>query len=588
MIDVGLGIILLVVFAGRAKLRLGLATLAACAAGSALVATTFNPQKLVSGVFRTGQASMPGTVLEIAHGRTATISVDRNEQALFIRTNGKPDASALLGATSGYQMDEVTMALLGAIPMALHDAPRRIANIGFGSGMTSATILADPRVQQLDSIEIEPKMIELARHFGELNRATYTDPRSAIHIDDAKSFFASHGQRYDIIVSEPSNPWVSGVAGLFSVEFYRHVTRYLNQDGLFVQWMQMYETHPDRVASVIKALDQSFEDYLVVALNYGDLLLVAKPHGQVVLPADGFSRLAPAVQQILKRLDVGNQADLALRVIGNKALLKPWIDARAVPANSDFAPYLDTHADYDRFIGKGWPAAPQLALSSFPMAEILGRRPAFPTGELPSVTGHFGNEPRVLAARLLKTNLVGNDSGSANLPLPPDLPDAFMQHGLQVLSDCRQPPQGDKPYALAGIAVKILPYLAPADALAVLAAAGNLPCFQDLPASQALWPVLLEHVANRDAAGFGAVAEQLLDQGQGITEARAQYLFGMAVLGRLGEGNPGAANSIRMKHQSILTGKPVNLGLEILLAYVASVASGTSRPSAKLPVPDVR
>src|SRR6185369_10292678 len=117
LIDVGLGIVLLVVFAGRAKLRLGLATLAACVVGSVLVATTFNPQKLVSGVFRTGKASMPGTVLEIAHGRTATISVDQNEQTVYIRTNGKPDASALLGAASGYQMDEVTMALAAAIPM---------------------------------------------------------------------------------------------------------------------------------------------------------------------------------------------------------------------------------------------------------------------------------------------------------------------------------------------------------------------------------------------------------------------------------------------------------------------------------------
>lgn len=569
LIDVGLGIVLLMVFAGRAKLRLGLATLAACGVGSALVATTFNPQKMVSGVFRTGQASTPGKVLEIAHGRTATISVDQNEEAIFIRTNGKPDASARIGAAD-YQMDQVTMALAAAIPMALHEAPRRIANIGFGSGITSATILADPRVQQLDSIEIEPKMIELARHFGELNRATYTDPRSAIHIDDAKSFFAANGQRYDIIVSEPSNPWVSGVAGLFSLEFYRHVTRYLNQDGLFVQWMQMYETHPDRVASVIKALNQSFDDYLVVALNYGDLLLIAKPHGQVVLPADGFSRLAPAVRQILKRLEVGNQADLSLRVVGNKALLKPWIDARAVPANSDFAPYLDTHADYDRFIGKGWSDAPLLALSPFPLAEVLGRRPPFLPGELPSVTRHFGNEPRVLAARLAMTDLIGDSPEAMNLPIPPELPDGVLQRGLQVLADCRQPPPGDKPYALAGIALKVLPHLSQSDALAVLAKAEKLPCFQDLPPSQASWPLLLRHVANRDVAGFGGLAQQLLDQGQGATDARAQYLLGMALLGHLGAGNLAAAHSVGIKYQSLLTGKSVNLGLEILLAHALS------------------
>ena len=563
LLDVSLGIVLLAVFAGRARLRLGVAVLMASAAGTALAAMTFNPQKLVAGGFRTGKAQVQGKVLEIAHGRTATISVEQSGRVLSIRTNGKSDASAVLEEGHvAYQMDEVTMTLAAAFPMMLHEAPQQVANIGFGSGITSATILADPRVQRLDSVEIEPKVVELARRFGRLNEAAYADRRSTIHIDDAKSFFAANGRRYDVIVSEPSNPWVSGVSGLFSVEFYRHVARYLNPEGLFVQWMQMYETHPERVASVMKALDQSFEDYLVVALNYGDLLLIAKPKGQVVLPPDAFARLPDAVRATLHRLEVRNQADVALRVIGNKRFWRPWIETRSAPANSDFAPYLDTHADYDRFVGKGWGDVATLVHSApFPMAELLAGRQPFPAGVTPTATRQFGDDSPALMARIATEALTGAPSLRA---------DAVAKRGLQIVEDCRHPPNGDKPYALAGLAIKVLPYLPRADALAVVAAAEPLPCFQDLHPQQAFWPVLLRHVAAGDAIGFGAAAERLLDDGQGATPVRAQYLVGMGLLGRLNAGDTAAAQAIWAKHQPRLGAQPLNLSLEILQAHAAA------------------
>jgi hypothetical protein len=225
----------------------------ACVAGTAAVASSFDPQKLASGAFRLGKASAEGAVLDIAHGKTATISIEKSGEYLTIKTNGKADAVANIRSRSRYGPDEVTMIMLGAIPLMLHDAPRRVANIGLGSGITADTILGDPRVERLDTIEIEPKVVELAKHFGDRNRNVYEDPRSVVHIDDAKSFFASNGKTYDLIVSEPSDPWVSGVSSLFSVEFYRHVARFLNEGGLFAQWLPIYETNPDRVASILKA-----------------------------------------------------------------------------------------------------------------------------------------------------------------------------------------------------------------------------------------------------------------------------------------------------------------------------------------------
>ena len=127
-------------------------------------------------------------------------------------------------------IDESTMVLAAAIPLSMQPHPARVANIGFGSGLTTHTLLTSPLVKRLDSIEIEPLMVEAARKgFGPRIGNVFEDPRSHIVYEDAKTFFASTREPYDLIVSEPSNPWVSGVATLFSDEFYGRIARYLSR-----------------------------------------------------------------------------------------------------------------------------------------------------------------------------------------------------------------------------------------------------------------------------------------------------------------------------------------------------------------------
>ena len=110
-------------------------------------------------------------------------------------------------------------------------------------------------------------MVEAARGFLPRNSAAYLDPRSTIVIDDAKTFFTARRSRYDIIVSEPSNPWVSGVASLFTSEFYRRIRGHLAPGGLLAQWFQLYEIDPARVASVMRALGAVFPNPFQSQLN---------------------------------------------------------------------------------------------------------------------------------------------------------------------------------------------------------------------------------------------------------------------------------------------------------------------------------
>jgi spermidine synthase len=581
MVDVLLGAALLVVFGSAQKLRLAMATALTCALATVATAATFNPQKLVSGVFRTGQAKTEGSAIEIAHGRTATISTEINEGAVFIRTNGKPDASAYPGTPSQYRMDEVTMTLLGAIPLMLHRQPSAVANIGFGSGITGETLLSDPRVKQLDSIEIEPKMVEMARRFTGRNERMYNDPRSHIHIDDAKAYFAATGKRYDLIVSEPSNPWVSGVSGLFSREFYRHVIRYMAKDGLFAQWLQVYESHPDRVASVLKAISEEFDDYLVVAVDFGDLLIIARPQGKIEAGTDDFNRLSAETKAALWRLDVANQTDITLRILGNKALFKPWLDQKTVPANSDYFPYIDTHADQDRFIG----ASAQfqgIGLSAYPIPELLGMRPALTTPSRASLNQHFGTRPPSVYGRLLGESLLPADPSIAR-PIPDTLPPEWQQQARQLMTDCTNPPYGDKPYAISGILIKVLPYLSPSEGQALISSLAQANCLTDLRDSEKPWLSLLNAVVKRSAPDIATTASQLLNGGQGVTTVRARYLLGMAMLGHLGSGHPEKSLTIWNAHaRRTLGDQPPGIELEILHANALAGKTNITGIEAKL------
>ena len=211
-----------------------------------LFAVHLDPLRMTSGVYRTDAATLTkgAVVTYLRDGKTATISLVEKDGLVTIATNGKPDAAIQMGGLGEASVDESTMVLAAAIPLSMQPHPRRVANIGFGSGLTTHTLLASELVERLDSIEIEPFMVEAARRgFGPRIKNVFEDPRSHVVYEDAKTFFATAREPYDLIVSEPSNPWVSGVSTLFSDEFYDRITHYLRPDGYFAQWVQVYETN---------------------------------------------------------------------------------------------------------------------------------------------------------------------------------------------------------------------------------------------------------------------------------------------------------------------------------------------------------
>jgi predicted membrane-bound spermidine synthase len=359
-LDIALGVVLWWLATGRdaaatrgaSRPVLAGVTLAAVAWTIALpLVTSLEPHRMASGVFRFGQASVAADHAILFHrdGKTATVTVIENAQGeRSLVTNGKVD-----GATHPHRRsltaDDHTMVLLGALGPIHHPAARSAAVIGLGTGTSSAVLLGSPRLERLDTIEIEPMMVEAARLFGPANAAAFEDPRSRIVVDDARAHFSRSPVRYDLVVSEPSNPWVSGVSGLFTQEFYLHVQQHLADDGHFLQWLHVSEASPEMVASILKAFTSVFPEFRAYLTNSADIVLVARRDARMPEPDLAALDGMPKLQQDLLHIGIPSAAALAAHDAGRGNALKVLFGTYAVLPNSDFYPYVDNRAAGDRF-----------------------------------------------------------------------------------------------------------------------------------------------------------------------------------------------------------------------------------------------
>jgi len=186
-----------------------------------------------------------------ADGVNDSITVLRSDDYVALRVNGKTDAST---------GDARTQLLLGHLGGALHPAPRRVLIIGFGSGMTASAVARYPDVERIDCVEIEPAVIRAAAFLEKLNRGVLNDPRLRIIFDDARNFLLTSREKYDLIISEPSNPWIAGIGTLFTTEYYAAVRQRLAPGGMFVQWVQSYALAPADLRMIIGTLAPYFAE----------------------------------------------------------------------------------------------------------------------------------------------------------------------------------------------------------------------------------------------------------------------------------------------------------------------------------------
>ena len=390
LLDVSAGVVLLSVVArSSAGARpLGLAALAGLAVvtGVAALGPGFDRPLLLSGVYRYGTVPAPGSreILYYRDGRTATVSAERIKATgeTFIATNGKSDGAlpaywfkACGDTAHGLPLtgDVATLSLSPLIALAHRPGARTAAVIGQGTGVSGHLLLGSPQLRDLYTIEIEPEMIRASRVFYPVNRRVFDDPRSHFVVDDAKSYFAAAGRRYDLIFSEPSQPWVSGVSGLFSEEFYGRVNRYLEPNGVFAQWIHLYDIDDQLILTVLAALHRTFRDYEVFMPAVTDMLVVATNGGALAGPDWRVFQFPDIAKDLCHQIPLTAEALEATR-LGNRTSLGPLIEEHP-RANSDFLPLLDLGAERARFMGREATGIYGLSAERFDIsAPFTGRR----------------------------------------------------------------------------------------------------------------------------------------------------------------------------------------------------------------------
>jgi len=199
----------------------------------------------------------------VADGLNASIAVNRTDNYFALTTNGKVDASSA---------DTPTQLLLGHLGAVVDQVPRRVLIVGFGSGMTISAVARYPDVQRMDCAEIEPAVIQAAPYLEKLNRGVLRDPRVHVFLDDARNFLLTSRERYDLIISEPSNAWIAGVATLFTDEYYAAARNHLTPGGRFVQWIQAYSLDPADLRMILATLSRHFPETTLWRVPGGDLI----------------------------------------------------------------------------------------------------------------------------------------------------------------------------------------------------------------------------------------------------------------------------------------------------------------------------
>jgi spermidine synthase len=233
-------------------------------------------------------------VLFYREGATATVAVMEGRYR-FLRINGKTDA--------GDSPDNLTQRLLAHVPLLLHPEPRSVLVVGLGTGITLGTALLHP-IERVDTVEISPEVIEASRFFSAANGRALEDRRTRLRVLDARTWLLAGTTPYDVIISEPSNPWQTGNSTLFTREHYRLTRARLTPGGIFCQWLPFYRMDETDFKAAIRTFQAVFPE-MSVWFSGGDVLMVGGTSPLVVDLGNFLTRAAdPGVARTLREIGI--------------------------------------------------------------------------------------------------------------------------------------------------------------------------------------------------------------------------------------------------------------------------------------------
>jgi len=313
-------------------------------------------------IVESGRWAVP-ELLEYDDGISTTVSVERWGKHLALKNNGKVDAS------NGDDMP--TQIMVGLMPLLFHpgalDRPPRVAVVGYGSGVTVGAVTQFP-IAHADVVELEPAIVRASRWFADVNHRPDANPKVRILLDDGRNFLGRSDDTYDVVISEPSNPWITGVSNLFTADYWTMARRRLAEGGVFCQWAQLYELSPTNIKTILRTFASVFPYTYVFSAEdlSSDLILVATNRPLALDRARLARNFAnESVRRELLRADVRSADDLLAYLLLTPEEVAAFTAGADVNTDDnakiefgaprDLLDYMRYDPYLARIYGEGWP-----------------------------------------------------------------------------------------------------------------------------------------------------------------------------------------------------------------------------------------
>ena len=311
--------------AARFPIRWGGAAMALAALGGAAWLPSWDPSLLSSGAYKYAPVAQgpdlrtalaAGRLTYYREGASGTVSVRALTGTRSMAIDGKVDASSAA--------DMLTQRLLAHVPLLLHTKPSSVAILGLGSGVTLGSALTHG-IDRVVVLEISPEVVEASRQFDAENHRALDDPRTRLIVGDGRTHLSLTREQYDVIVSEPSNPWMAGIASLFTREFFATARARLTPGGVFCQWAHTYDMSDGDLRSIVATFLAEFPEGTAWLVGDGDVLLIGStgPLGsQLDQVASRWTRAG--VADDLKSVGVRGPLGILSLFVAEGAALREW------------------------------------------------------------------------------------------------------------------------------------------------------------------------------------------------------------------------------------------------------------------------
>jgi len=265
----------------------------------------------------------------------STIKIKGGEQSFI--TNGRIEASSHL---QGKQH----LFALGHLPMLLHKNPKRILVVGLGAGITLGATSIHPSVEELTLVELEPKVIGVAKTFEKYNHSVLNNPKLKVVFNDGRNYLTTTKNKFDVITADPIHPWFRGAGYLYTTQYFKLASEHLNPGGILCQWLPIYEMTPDDLRSVVRTFHEHFK-YTMLWLTLSDAEIIGSNTPIVIDESELERRIAESpILSDLKQVMMGSATDfLSYFVMGTEAM-RNFSDGGVI--NTDDNLYLEFSAPF--------------------------------------------------------------------------------------------------------------------------------------------------------------------------------------------------------------------------------------------------